>query len=81
MYFIMFFILKSPPGFPPTMYLLQPGLTHVVHGKLPGFAPTPDMYKIKTKIKRVQMLHKHPVTLPQSTPKKVLLVLPLMSLE
>ena len=35
------------------MYLLQPGLTHVVHSKLPGFAPTPDMYmyKIKTKIK------------------------------
>ena len=35
------------------MYLLQPGLTHVVHGKLPGFAPTPhmDMYKIKTTIK------------------------------
>ena len=40
------------------MYLLQPGLTHVVHGKLPGFGPTPDMYmyKIKTKIKKVQML-------------------------
>ena len=85
----MFFILKSPPpGLPPTMYLLQPGLTHVVHGKLPGFVQTPDMYmyKIKTKIKKfkclkVQMLHKHPATLPQSTPKKVLLVLPLMSLE
>ena len=28
------FILKSPPspGFPPTVYLSQPGLTHVVHG-------------------------------------------------
>ena len=55
MYFIMFFILKSPPPrFPPTVYLLQPGLTHVVHGKLPGFAPIPDMYmyKIKMKIKK-----------------------------
>ena len=38
----------------------------MVHGKLPGFVPIPDMYKIKTKIKRVQMLHKHPATLPQS---------------
>ena len=85
----MFLFQSHPPHhIPPTMYLLQPGLTHVVHGKLPGFVPTPDMYmyKIKTKIKKfkclkVQMLHKHPVTLPQSTPKKVLLVLPLMSFE
>ena len=39
----------------------------MVHGKLPGFAPTPDMYmyKIKTKNKNVQMLHKHPMTLWQ----------------
>ena len=46
MYFIYVFYLKSPPPhFPPTMYLFQPGLTHVVHGKLPGFAPTPPVYK------------------------------------
>ena len=31
------------------MYLFQPGLTHVVHGKLPGFAPTPSVYKILKK--------------------------------
>ena len=55
MYFIYVFISKSPPRhIPPTVYFLQPGLTHVVHGKLPGFVPTPDMYmyKIKTKIKK-----------------------------
>ena len=33
MYFIYVFYLKSPPDFPPTMYLLQPGLIHVVHGR------------------------------------------------
>ena len=50
MYFIYVFYLKSsPPRFPPTVYLLQPGLTHVVHGKLPGFMPTPPMYKMKIK--------------------------------
>ena len=50
------------------MYLLQPGLTHVVNGQLPGFMPTPAMYKIKTnamykiKIKtgHSSVLHKHP---------------------
>ena len=50
----MFLFQNHPPcHIPPTVYLLQPGLTHVVHGKLPGFVPTPAMYmyKIKTKIK------------------------------
>ena len=50
----MFLFQSHPPcHIPPTMYLLQPGLTHV-HGKLPGFVPTPDMYmyKIKTKVKK-----------------------------
>ena len=36
MYFIYVFYLKSSPHFPPT---------------LPGFVPTPPVYKIKTKIK------------------------------
>ena len=69
MYFIYVFILKSPP---------PPFPTHHV-----PFMPTPDMYmyKMKRKIKRVQILHKHTATLPQSTPKKVLLVLPLMLLQ
>ena len=32
---ILFFYLKSPPvSYPPTVYLFQPGLTHVVHGLL-----------------------------------------------
>ena len=44
------------------MYLFQPGLTHVVHGKLPGFAPTPPVYKILKNIHSSQ----YPVTLPQS---------------
>ena len=68
MYFIMFFILKSPPPPFPTHHVpFATFCNHVVHSKLPGFAPTPDMYmyKIKTKIKRVQMLHKHPTTLWQ----------------
>ena len=54
--FYLFFYLKSPPHFPPTVYLLQPGLTHVVHGKLPGFVPTPHMYmyKINTTIKKLK---------------------------
>ena len=79
MYFIYVFYLKSPPPprFPPTMYLFQPGLTHVVHGKLPGFAPTPPVYKIKTKTVHSSQ---YPATLPQSTPKKVLLVLLFVSL-
>ena len=83
MYFIYVFYFKITPlpSFPPTVYLLQPGLTHVVHGKLPGFTPTPAMYRIKTKIKTVQIIRKHPATLPKSTSKKVLLVFPLMSLE
>ena len=57
MYF-MFLFQRPPPNFPPTVYLLQPGLTHVVHGKLPGFVPTPDMYmyKIKMKIKKFKCL-------------------------
>ena len=67
MYFIYVFILKSPP-------VSHPPCTFYAH-------PDMYMYKIKRKIKRVQILHKHTVTLPQSTPKKVLLVLPLMSLE
>ena len=52
--FYLCFLFKITPCFPPTVYLLQPGLTHVVHGKLPGFAPTPHMYmyKIKTTIKK-----------------------------
>ena len=45
----MFYFKITPPVFPPTMYILQPGLTHVVHGKLPGFTPIPAMYKIKIK--------------------------------
>ena len=45
----MFLFKITPPDFPPTVYLLQPGLTHVVHGKLPGFAPTPPMYMYKEK--------------------------------
>ena len=57
----MFFYLKSPPSphFPPTVYLLQPGLTHVVHSKLPGFAPTPPVYKIKTKPFTVHNILRH----------------------
>ena len=43
------FKITPPPDFPPTVYLLQPGLTHVVHGKLPGFPPTPPMYMYKEK--------------------------------
>ena len=84
----MFLFQSHPRHIPPTVYLLQPGLTHVVQGKLPGFVPTPDMYmyKIKTKIKKfkclkVQMLHKHPATLhglfesicrSEANPEKVL---------
>ena len=49
MYFICFKITPSP-SFPPTVYLLQPGLTHVVHGKLPGFMPIQAMYKIQIKV-------------------------------
>ena len=44
--FIGLFLFKITPRFPPTVYLFQPGLTHVVHGKLPGFALTPPVYKI-----------------------------------
>ena len=51
--FYLYFYFKVTPHIPPTVYLLQPGLTHVVHSKLPGFMPTPTMYKIKTKIKTV----------------------------
>ena len=35
------FYLKVIPRYPPTVYLFQPGLTHVVHGLVPGFMPTP----------------------------------------
>ena len=67
MYFIYVFYLKSPPHFPPTVYLFQPGLTHVVHGKLPGFAPTPPVYKKKQKPFTVQLV---PVNTPVHTKEK-----------
>ena len=60
--FDLCFLFKiTPPHFPPTVYLFQPGLTHVVHGKLPGFAPTPPVYKIKTKTVHSSQ---YPATLP-----------------
>ena len=60
MYFIyVLFYNHPPPSFPPTVYLLQPGLTHVVHSKLPGFMPIPAMYKIKIKTVHSSVLHKH----------------------
>ena len=38
----MYILFKShPPPYPPTVYLFQPGLTHVVHSLVPGFTPTP----------------------------------------
>ena len=74
MYFIYVFYLKLPPPYhiPPTVYLLQPGLTHVVHGKLPGFVPTPGMYMYKNKNEKVQMLHKIKIKTVQLVPVNIL---------
>ena len=70
MYFIYVFYLKSPPPrFPPTVYLFQPGLTHVVHSKLPGFAPTPPVYK-KNKNRSQLTVQLVPVNTPVHTKEK-----------
>ena len=49
MYFIYVFYLKSPPDFPPTVYLLQPGLTHVVYGLLAWICAQPTHVQNRNK--------------------------------
>ena len=45
----MFYFKITPPSFPPTMYLLQPGLTHVVHGLLAWIYAHPTYVQNKNK--------------------------------
>ena len=77
MYFIYVFYLKHPPiSHPPCTFFNQVLHMWYTVNCLDLRPPTP-VYKIKTKTVHISQ---YPATLPQSTPKKVLLVLLFMSL-